>query len=222
MVTSPYDDFMEEEQKEEEETESAPDQTSGEEAEEGEVEETDFKKEAEELEKKEERTELEKAERSLHFNAERVRQLGGDPSKIVHPTEKKEEEFVTKEDFAQNYAGTITKSPEELKVVMWHYKNSIKRTGNINEDINTAYLIAHKGKISRTFEEIQRAERPQRPSGGPGRSTEKGKKQRQAQEQESVLRRRGFVFNEKTGEYEAKFNKVVFNPSTGQWITVKK
>lgn len=218
---------MEEEKIEEEETETAPDSTSEEEAEIEEepapVEEVDFKKEAEALEKKEERTDLEKAERSLHFNAERVRQLGGDPSKIIHPNQKKDEsEFVTKEDFAQNYAASLVRSPEELKVLMWHYKNSIQRTGNINEDIDNAYLIAHKGKIRRTQEEIDRSDHPKPPTGGSGRETRKADKLRLPRDQEIVLSRRGFTLNPKTGEYEAKFNKVIYDSSSKQWITVKK
>ena len=133
-----------------------------EEEEEGEV--IDFEKELAELPPGGEpasRSELEKAERALHFNAKRVTELGGDPSKIVQPKgpvippAEDDGKFVTKDDLytrdLKSEIAKLGKTEAERRVILWRAQNSIRPSGDPVEDAQNAYMIAHKGKISRSF-----------------------------------------------------------------------
>lgn len=51
----------------------------------------------------------------------------------------------------------LTKSDSEAKVVQFHFDNTIKPSGDIDSDVENAYMIAHKGRIKRTFQEVARA-----------------------------------------------------------------
>lgn len=96
------------------------------------------------------RTEKEKAEYTLKSVVARYTELGGDPSKIIGTSEKKEDvsQFVTKRDFAEESARKVSRSPKELAAIMaWVDK------GLTVED---AHLIANKGRIKSTFSEIDR------------------------------------------------------------------
>jgi len=120
--------------------------------------------------------ELEKAEKSLFFNAQQVKKLGGDPSKVlageapIAPKPVEGAEFVSREDFVETEFAKIAKSEAERKVLMHHYKYSIQKTGNLAADMENAYILANKGKIQRSFSEIRRGAlaRPA-PGSPPGR-----------------------------------------------------
>ena len=212
-----------EEIQEEAESPSTSEETSEEESKEQvDTEDTSFTQELEELQKKEkpQYTDIEKAERALYFNAERLKQLGGDPSKVIKIPEKKEE-YVTKEDMAESYARSLAKSDSELQVVMWQYRNGIQRTGNLHQDIDNAYWLAHKTRIRKTYEEIERIEKPPVMSGGAGQRVQRTKAVEMPIELQKVFSRRGFKPN-KDGVWEAKHNKAVFDSVTKQWVTVRK
>jgi len=195
-----------------------------EEEEEGEV--IDFEKELAGLggEQPAQKTELEKAERSLHFNAERVRELGGDPTKIVKPKEvpaPEEGQFVTRDDLHQRdlrgEVGRLAKTEAEAKVILWHAEHSIKQTGDPAKDAENAYMIAHKGKIQRSFSEIRRASYVREaPAGGPGRRPAMqpaGAPALSAQEQ-SILKRRGFSL-QADGTWQSKRYILRYEPKKG-------
>ena len=216
---------MDEEQKEEETpAESEPALENQEETEpeseapveEQELSDEDFQKELETLEQPK-RTELEKAVHTRDQIDRRIVELGGQsrPSKKEVDTSN----FVTKEDLAVQRIDVLAKSESERKVILWHYRNSIQRTGNIHEDVDNAYWISHKGRIRKTYEELDRIETPKKGGGAGQRIPSKPRIPDMPQDQQRVLQRRGYRLNQQ-GEWEAKFNKMVWNGS--QWVSVKK
>lgn len=209
----------------------------GDEEEEGDI---DFEKELAVIENggkppaaapKEPKTELEKAKRALHFNAKRFKELGGDPSEVlgtppvppvvVPPADNT---FATKEDLAEQEAGKYARTDAERKVVMHHYRTSIKQSGNIVTDIQNAYLIAHKGKIVRSFEEIRRGAnvRPMIAT-PPGRKQPAGaqKSPELSRPEQSIMRARGFAMKP-DGSWESKRYVMKYDPVKKDWITAKK
>ena len=236
---------MEEEKKEEtpEEAPSSPQENPEEEQpEEGkeEVEQPEpesddhFKKELDVLEgKKPQRTELEKAVYAREQIDRRIVDLGGDSLKAgtannnanyfsLIKKEKPEQEFVTKDDFAENYARSLAKSENELKVIMWQYRHGIQKTGNIHEDIDNAYWLANKGRIKKLHEEIERS--GERPSlgGGTGQKVKKTIVPEMPTDMQVILKRRGFSFNPKTGRWEARHNAYRYDPQIKDWVSEKK
>ena len=178
----------------------------------------DFEKEVQELEQKPQRTKLEKAVFAREQIDKRIQELGGESWR----TKKEEPQYITKEDMADDYAHSLAKSESERKIIMWHYKNSIQRTSNIREDIDNAYWLAHKGKIRRTHEELQRIQQPGRGGGGAGQKLSTSQTPEMPKSHQFVLKRRGYILNPKTGEWEAKHTKYVYDSSKKEWVSVKK
>lgn len=192
---------------------------------EGEPQDIDFKKEAERLATitppKPKRTPQEEAAFNLKKNAERAKELGVDPNEVLGIESKDEGaqgEFVTKDDFAENFARTLVSSEDELRVVMWQYRNGIRRSGNIHEDIENAHLLANKGRLKNTFAEMKRKVMP--PSGA-GESSGQIPKETTAPElsrdQHAILLRRGYKLV-KPGLYQARFNQRRYDPDTRTWV----
>lgn len=206
---------------------------------EGEEEDIDFEKELKDLEGNDpggnaSRSEREKAERALFFNAKRLRELGGDPEKVLKPKEEtppppppkeeeEEERYVTKDDFAEQHAEKLSKSEAQRKVIMWHYKHSIKKTGNVVNDIENAFFIANKGRIRRSIEEIRRAGDVRISTGnGPGRrpAPRETRAPQLSSRDQSILARRGFKPNS-DGTFESKRYVMRFVTGKG-WVTERK
>lgn len=186
------------------------------------------------------KSELEKAEKSLHFTAERIRKLGGDPEKILKPKappapvvppeeEKNESRFVTKDDLAtrdlQAEVRKLARSEDEYKVILWHTENSIRKSGNPSVDAENAYFIAHKGKIKRSFEELRRASFSAPPQGGfngPGRKAPVDKTAPQLTSDEiATMTRRGFKKNS-DGSWESKRYTMKYDSTKKGWVTERK
>lgn len=179
-------------------------------------------------------TPLQRAERALFFNAEEVKKLGGDPSKVVKPAPvapvipvEQPAPFadnVTKDDLAEIEAGRLSRSDAERKVLMHHYKFSIQRTGNIGADLENAYMIAHKGRITRSFDEIRRASysRPS-PGGGPGRKQPVApiKAPELHSSEKAIMARRGFTMKS-NGSWESKRYIMNYDTKQKRWVTTKK
>lgn len=179
------------------------------------------------------RSELEKAERALHFNAKRLKELGGDPTKIlgIPPTPPPSEtppagspSFATKEDLAEQEAAKYARTDAERKVIMHRYRTGIIKTGNVVEDVQNAYLLAHKGRIVRSFEEIRRGAvvRPMTPT-LPGRKppASANKAPELSKADQSIMRSRGFKQNP-DGTWESKRYKMSYDTNTKAFVTVKK
>jgi len=183
----------------------------------------DFKKELENLEGttppvKPKRTKLEEAAYNLKKNADRFKEMGGDPSEVLgtevkadDTNDEKEGEYVTKSDLARIEAKKLAKSDDELKVIMWW----VEKKGMSVED---AHWQANKGRIQKTLGEVQRKQSATPGiGGGPGeRPADVIKK---SPEDEAMLRRDGFNWNPKTKTYQAKFNEEFYNTATKQWET---
>lgn len=188
------------------------------------------------------RPELEKAEKALFFNAKRVKELGGDPGKVLAPVAAPPqppaaptpdapetpapayvtEESLNKRDLAAEIR-KLSRTEAEYKVTAWHAENSIKASGDPVKDAENAYLIAHKGRITRSFEEIRRAgfSRPA-PGAPPGRRAPVVAKAPELQPAEKVvMQRRGFAL-QPDGSWESKRYHMRFDTAKKGWVTEKK
>ncbi len=204
----------------------------------------DFEKELQNLEtpdsgkppaKRPARTEKEKAAFALKQTARRLKALGEDPMKILgerqepqappdEPEDESESRFVTKDYIAEVEAGKLSRSEAEQKVLMHHYRNSIQRTGNVVQDIERAYLIAHQGKITRSFDEIRRGQQNRPPVGGPGvgrKPPAKPQVPTLSGEDQNTLRRRGYA-PQADGSWTSRRYRVRFDSKKREWVTEPK
>lgn len=162
----------------------------------------DFNKELEALEQKQEQPtgELEKAEKSLFFNARRVKELGGDPAKIIKPEQSNEVtnvEALIDSKLNEEKARSLAKNDAEFKVIMWYVRNK-------GLSIQEAHILANKGRIERFASEIQRSNVTKSKGSGPGRRVEANTVPSRTQEEVNILSRRGLKFNPQTKTYQGK------------------
>ena len=77
---------------------------------------------------------------------------------------------VTKQN-ALMIAKSLSRSEDETELTMWHYENSIMKSGDIHEDIENAHFLANKKRYANDVSEARRsavsAESKSR-GGGPG------------------------------------------------------
>lgn len=201
----------------------------------------DFDKELQDLETgipatppaKVQRTELEKAEFTAKSTLKRIKELGGDPAKILAdegtpPAPAPEPssdtgEFVTKLDLAQEKAEKIAKSPAEVKVIMWWVKNK-------GMSVEDAHHMANKGRIKKLASEITRANTTVHSNGGggAGQRTPETKTQKMSESQEQKLQAAGLVFDQATNSYAGKKTRVRHDGAkwvserlvNGKWVTI--
>jgi hypothetical protein len=180
----------------------------------------DHKKELEGLKIKDSRTRQEQTAYNLKKNAERAKELGLDPAEVLglksDEEKTKGQGEVTKQDLAimeaRLEAKNLTSSPEELEHIMWYVENR-------GLSVEEAHLLANKGKVKTAISEMRRADvTSSKGSDSSGRKNV-SKPPELPKDVQSVLARRGFKLNEK-GEWEAKFNKVIWNGK--EYVTVKK
>jgi hypothetical protein len=182
----------------------------------------DFKKEFEELESKSKpKSELEKAQKALFFNAERLKELGGDPAEVlkIKPQEKQENgddvKSLVSREFKERDARTLARGNEDLyKVIMWYVDNR-------KLDVDEAYLLANKGRIMRTVTEAKRAAVDYGKPDSGGRKIEKQTIPDRSPEDKAVLERRGLRFNPKTQSYQGKFTEEYYDTAEGTWKSRK-
>lgn len=58
---------------------------------------------------------------------------------------------------AENTARSLSTNDDEFNLIMFHYENSLIPTGNIEEDIKTAKLLANRKRIDKDIEQLKRA-----------------------------------------------------------------
>lgn len=132
-----------------------------------------LKQELERVQKKETRSELEKAAFSLKKTAERLKELGGDPVSALGIESKKETEPESDDD-APVTVGMLKKLQQETahksalqladdieneterELVKYHLENSIKSSGNPQEDVRLARTIVNAVKNKQIIEEQSR------------------------------------------------------------------
>lgn len=106
------------------------------------------------------KTELEKAMFTATSVLKRVKDLGGDPTKIVaeivpasvveNPPLVDTSEFVTKRDLADQEAQRLAKTPGELKLMRYWMDKGMSASD--------AHHMANKGRISKLISEVSRSQ----------------------------------------------------------------
>lgn len=131
------------------------------------------------IKKPEIRTEKEKAEYTLKKNAERVKELGGDPTLVLGVASEEledDEKPMTvgqfkkfQQDNASRSALQLADSIEsetERELVKFHIQNTIRPTGNPNEDLRLARTLTNAAKNAKIMEESNRKVAPKTYSSG--------------------------------------------------------
>lgn len=168
--------------------------------------------------KKEKPTELEKAKKALYFNAERLKELGGDPEEILGKPKKKEPEETGDIDaklerkFVERDVRSVVSSEAEYNLVM-HYVDK----GLTIED---AHLLANKGKIKRAVDEAKRGNVSFGKVDNGTRIVTEVVPQRSAVEQQ-LLQRRGLAYNPKTKTWQGKFTEEYYDRDSKTWKSRK-
>lgn len=131
----------------------------------------DFEKEAQAIEEKPRQskyTEREKAANTLKSVYTRFPDLKEtiEPAEIITPKEDIDD---FKQDFLRQQAEAEirkrVKSDAELKVVMFNYDHRVGKSGNVFEDIDDAYWLAHKRRTRNALEEMKRNPTASTPQG---------------------------------------------------------
>jgi hypothetical protein len=120
------------------------------------------------------RSELDKATFTFRNIAKRIKDLGGNPNELIgdgsansaDPASKPTviDEDRTRSIFReenqkmafQNYVFTQVQDPVKAKVVLWHYQNSLRPTGDLLTDFDNAHFLAQKKIIKSKFQELGR------------------------------------------------------------------
>jgi hypothetical protein len=129
------------------------------------------------------RTEKEKAEYSLRKNAERVKELGGDPNAILGieketPKVDDDDTPVTigmfKKLQQENASKTALQQADEIQnetereLTKFHLENTIKSTGIPSEDLKLARALVNSVKNTKIIEEVARKTPPKTHSNSSG------------------------------------------------------
>jgi len=112
-----------------------------------------------ELEKANEK--IAKQNKSLNQAGYKIRELEDkslDENKVKELIKESISEVYSKfsEKEAKDMAYSMTDSPDEAKLTLFHYKNSILKTGNLAEDMANANALANRGKLTKKVEEMGR------------------------------------------------------------------
>lgn len=184
----------------------------------------DYKKELDNLESGQKpRSEIEKAERALHFNAERLKQLGGDPAKVLKfkvedgsdGAETPDVSDTIQREFATRDVRALSRGNEDMfKLMMWYVDN---RKCTPDE----AYILANKGRLQRSIIEANRGKVEfGKPDGG-GKKIVTEKVPTRSPEEVALLERRGYKFNPKTNTYQANIYEEYFDATDNLWKSRK-
>ena len=132
------------------------------------------------------RTEIEKAQYSLKKNAERVRELGGDPNAIlgidiekeIIESDDEDDQPITRGEFkklmVQGATKTALQLADEIKdetereLVKYYLENRIAPSGNPQEDLRDAKRIANSVKNEQIVQEVSRKTTPKTYSNSSG------------------------------------------------------
>lgn len=148
-----------------------------------ETEQDPLKIELEKVQKKSKYSEEEKAEFTFKKQAERLKELGKDPASILGIKETSEEEDeddkpVTKAELKKLLAGNATKSaidlaeeipnPTEKELVKYYLENTIKPSGDAQEDLRNARRMVNAVKNEQIITEVSRKTPPKTHSNSSG------------------------------------------------------
>lgn len=63
-------------------------------------------------------------------------------------------------------ARSLSRNEDEYNLIMFHYENSIVLTGNLQEDLENAQVLANKKRIRKELDEVQRTIQSKKDEGG--------------------------------------------------------
>lgn len=171
---------------------------------------------APEPEKAQGRSELEKAEYTLKSVRDRVKELGGDPDKILgtavapETEDKNDPQSLIRAEFAQRDARAVSSNEQEYQAIMSWINKGLS--------VEDAKILANKGRLKDLASEIERGN--QRPGSGASVAPQRQKSQRAPSPTPELLKvwqRRGFKLNSKTGTYQGKFNEMYYDHEAQDW-----
>lgn len=136
--------------------------------------------------------------------------------------------FVTKEDLAKHEQrifqtqidseiNNVSDSDSEKELIKYHLENSVRPSGNIKDDVESAKLLANKRKI---FQENIMAKREVISNQSKGSGSNSGQKKDIKNEPKlsdadmKMIKMANMKFNSETGRYEGKFT--FFDPKSGK------
>lgn len=166
------------------------------------------------LEEKPQRSELDKAKFTARSVLARIGELGGDPAEVIaeHAGKGKPEQDIDARidrKFAEQDVRKLSRSEAEFKAIMSWVNKGLS--------VEDAHLLANKGKIKRSVEEIVRANEARPGQGaGAGERVPQKKEMRQSAEAEARLAQRGLKLNPKTGTYRGQFTEEYFDGTSWQ------
>lgn len=165
---------------------------------------------------------LEKAVFSAKKIAEQIRQYGGDPADVFGAAKEKDEpagsegkdiEAIIDEKLSKFTSGfvvqqsqamirSLAKSDSEANLIQYHLENTIRPTGNLENDIKAAYLLANQGRLMQLMEltKEQAQKKASKPiAGQQSNETAKGSKQ-PTEAQKAFMKRRGLEWDSVKGQ----------------------
>ncbi len=137
------------------------------------------------------------------FKIESAEQLAEIVSKIVN-----KEVGNVRSTFAKAEVETritkLTKSAEEKSLVQYHFDHTIVQTGDLDEDVENAYIIANKHRTKQIFEALvgkKGAEDGKSDGTGDGQKRQETTRPKVSAQEESFAKTRGLVWSDEDGRY---------------------
>lgn len=187
----------------------------------------DYKAELERIqeEKASKEEQLSKAEHTIE-NLKRDKRVRPDEiQKLIEEEISKRFQSVEKtalQSSAQQIASSIASNSDEAALIMYHYQNTIIPSGNLNEDMEVARVIANRKRIQTELEETKRALSSPKPSSASSSSNKKTEKTapKLSSQEASFIKNANMKWNSKTNRYEGTHVALQLN-DRNEWQSVR-
>jgi len=187
----------------------------------------DYKSELEVEKKRRERAEFalykskqdkkEEPEEKTDFDPSEIKNLikeaiGGELGVVRHELDKARVEQMA-HDRATNSG--------EADLILWHYTNSIKPTGNLKEDMDNAYVLANRKKFVQENSEAKRAllskDKKGAGSGAGQKPKPKSEVPQLSDSDKKFIESSGMKWNPESEQFEGKYASYKLNKQTNKW-----
>jgi len=126
------------------------------------------------------------------------------------------------ESQARSYARSISSNEDEANLIIYHYKNTLSLTGDVEKDIKRAKLIANEGRIEKDIEQLRRANQSKESMGNAG--GDGGQKTQEDsipldKESQSFLVGQGFTRDSKRKGWVSKSGRFVSDEEASKSVT---
>lgn len=124
---------------------------------------------------------------------------------------------------AETVAGQFTADEDEIKLIMFHYDETIVPTGNLNEDIANAHALANRKKNVELLSEAKRAllnKGNAGSGGGVGQKKKTSTKPSMSPKEQAMVDGAGMKWNGKTGRFEGEKTALKFDEQTRTWESI--